>query len=183
MSPLAILIAVVYVGLEWLAAAWLASAIGWSWVLIVFIGLVVVGSAVMRRAGLAAARSIGGAQDAAGVKQAGAAVGDASLVFVAGALIALPGLITSAFGLLMLIRPLRRVLGAGLVVWFGRQLRVRGMSMASSYDASGNRVTRIVPGDVVEGEVVPGDVVPGTVVPGDVVPNPTNQPDRPVIED
>ena len=171
MSPLVIVVTVVYVGLEWLAAAWLASAIGWSWVLLAFIALVVVGAAVMRRAGLAAARSLGGAQDGAGLKQAGTAVGDASLVFVAGALIALPGLITSAFGLLMLIRPLRRVLGAGLVVWFARQLRLRGMSMTSSYDASGNRFTRIVPGDVIE---------------GDVVPNPTkqpNRPDTPIIED
>lgn len=172
MSPLVILVVVAYVALEWLAAAALASLIGWSWVLVVFIGLVVVGAAVMRRAGAAAMRSLGTAQGGgvSQVRPSGAAVGDASLLFLAGALIALPGLVTSAFGLLMLVRPVRRVLGAGIVVWFSRRLRLRGMSMTSTHDANGNVVTRIVPGDVIQGDVVPD------------AGNPPQQRDRPGIE-
>lgn len=172
MSALVILVAVAYVALEWLAAVWLASLIGWGWVLVVFAGFVVLGAAVMRRAGAAAMRSLGSAPrpGVTGKRPDGAAVGDASLLFLAGALIALPGLVTSAFGLALLVRPLRRVLGAGIVVWFTRRFRLRGMSMRTTYDAYGNPITRVVPGDVVQGDVVPDP------------PTSAHKPDRPVIE-
>ena len=94
MSAVVLLVLALYALLEVLAATWLAALIGWGWVLVVLAALVVVGSAVMRRAGLAAARSLRtGTQDGRAVPTAGtrSAVGDASLQFLAGALIAVPG--------------------------------------------------------------------------------------------
>lgn len=107
--------AVVYVVAEWFVASWLASIIGWPGVLLSVAVLVILGAAVMRRAGFAAARSLRPVQ-ADGVtvmpgqvstEQVGREVGDASLLFVAGAMIAIPGIITSFLGLLLLIPPLR----------------------------------------------------------------------------
>ena len=77
----------------------------------------ILGAAVMRRAGFAAARSlrpvtVDGVAVHAGRSSAssrsGREVGDAGGLFVAGLLIAVPGLVTSAVGLLLLIPPLRR---------------------------------------------------------------------------
>lgn len=158
MSALVLLVLAVYALLEIAVASALAAAIGWSWVLVLMAGLAVLGIAVMRTAGMAAAGSLRAAArpDGRGVTAAGtgAAVGDASLRFAAGVLIALPGLVTSAFGLLLLIPPLRRILGVAVVGWFVARLRRRGLSVVSSYGADGTRFTRVVPGDVVEGEVV-----------------------------
>ena len=160
MSAVAILVVAGYVAIEILAATLLASWIGWGWVVIIVLALMIVGCAVMRRAGIAAARGLRAGAPVTPLQAGGpapgaaAAVGDASLLFVAGLLIAIPGLVSSLLGILMLIRPVRRLLGGGIVVLFTRRLRRRGLSMTSTYDASGMRVTRIVPGDVVEGEVI-----------------------------
>jgi UPF0716 protein FxsA len=158
-SALILLVLALYALLEITVATALAAVIGWTWVLVLMAALVILGVAVMRTAGMAAARSLRGATgpDGLGAPPAGtgAAVGDASLRFAAGVLIALPGLVTSAFGLLLLVPPLRRVLGVAVVGWFVARLRRRGVSVVSSYRADGSRFTRVVPGDVVEGEVVP----------------------------
>ncbi|HSN06230.1 MAG TPA: FxsA family protein, partial [Candidatus Angelobacter sp.] len=119
MSPWPILAVALYVAVEWTAAAWLASTIGWGGVVLVMLALVLLGAGVMRRAGFAATRSLrpvrydgstvlpGATADAIG--QVGRDVSDAGWLFVAGALIALPGLVTSAAGLLLLVPPVRRL--------------------------------------------------------------------------
>jgi UPF0716 protein FxsA len=152
-----LLLALAYIVLEVVAAVVLASFVGWVWVFVVVLALFALGCALMRRAGMSAARSLRATTTPQGLPGPGAgrAVGDASLQFVAAALIAVPGLISSLFGLSLLITPLRRVAGAGLVLWFAARVRRSGMTMMSTYDADGAKFTRIVPGDVVEGEVVP----------------------------
>ncbi len=148
MSAVALLVAGLYALLELALASLLAAWVGWGWVIVAMAALAVLGIAVMRRAGLSAARTLQqGTAGGTAVPSTGtrAAIGDASLRFVAGALIAVPGFATSILGLLMLVRPLRRVLGAATVGWVVGRLRRRGVSV----------VTRR--GDVVEGEVVPDD--------------------------
>ena len=152
-----LIVLVLYPVLEWITASWLAAIIGWGWVIVLVTALVFLGSLVMRRAGVSAATTLrdgtraGQQAPAAGT---GTAVGDASLLFVAGVLIALPGLVTSAIGLLMLIRPIRRVLGLGIIVLVTRRLSRSGYSLMSTFAADGTKVTRVVPGDVVQGEVI-----------------------------
>ena len=58
MSPWVILIGAVYIGLEWLFASWVAGLIGWTWVIALELGLLALGIVVMRRAGMAAFRSL-----------------------------------------------------------------------------------------------------------------------------
>jgi UPF0716 protein FxsA len=161
-----------YAVLEWLAASWLAGIIGWGGVALVVLVLVLVGSAVMRRAGFAAARSLrpvryegatvvpGPSQEA--LSQAGRDAADAGSLFVAGFLIALPGLVTSALGLLLLIPPLRR----GVRGRFGRSVRRRARAAGLGYDARASSVTT-VQGDVVRDDVPPtprGEIISGEIV-------------------
>ena len=75
------------------------------------------------------------------------AVGDASLQFLAGALIALPGLITSAFGLLLLVRPIRGSSAPASCVWFVARLATqRDVRRVDATARTVPRVTRVVAG-------------------------------------
>ena len=108
----------VYLLVEWMVATWLATLIGWGGVLLVVLVLVIIGAAVMRRAGANAFRSLrpqrigdvtvtpAATQDT--VDAVGRDVSDASSLFVAGLLIAVPGIVTSVVGLVLLIPPVRR---------------------------------------------------------------------------
>jgi UPF0716 protein FxsA len=157
---------------EWFAASWLASIIGWTGVVLVVLVMVIVGAAVMRRAGFAAARSLRPVQ-ADGVtvmpgrpaaEQVGREVGDAGLVFLAGLFIALPGLITSTLGLILLIPPVRRWARRASGAW----LRRRAESAGVVVDARLRSTT-------VEGVVVREDVPPpprGEILPGEIVRDP-----------
>jgi len=154
---------------EWFAASWLAAIIGWPGVLLV-VGLgIIIGVAVMRRAGFAAARSLrptqvdgvtvmpGGTQAAA--EQVGREVGDASLVFVAGAMIALPGLITSALGLVLLIPPVRRLVRRSV----SRSVRRRAEAAGAVFTVQSTTVTGTVVREddlpPVRGELLQGEIV------------------------
>ncbi|MSW37289.1 MAG: hypothetical protein F2838_08565 [Actinobacteria bacterium] len=114
-----ILFLIVYPLAEWCAASWLAGLIGWGGVVLVMACLLVIGSAVVRRAGSSALASLrpvtvegivvmpGMTQERMGL--VGREVGDAGTKAVAGLLIAVPGLVTSALGMILLIPPVRRV--------------------------------------------------------------------------
>jgi UPF0716 protein FxsA len=172
MSPWILLGIGVYALVEWLTASWLATLIGWGGVVLVVLALVLVGTVVMRRAGFAAARSLRpvsyeGAQVMPGttpeqLTQVGKDAADAGGLFVAGFLIALPGLVTSAVGLLLLIPPVRRFASAR----FARSVRRRAEAAGLVYDARITSVTT-VQGDVVRddrpaaprGEIISGEIV------------------------
>jgi UPF0716 protein FxsA len=169
----------VYAVLEWIAASWLAGLVGWGGVVLVVLVLVLVGSAVMRRAGFAAARSLrpvryegativpGTSQEA--LTQVGRDAADAGSLFVAGFLIALPGLVTSGVGLLLLVPPLRGAVRAR----FGRSVRRRAEAAGIVHDARVSTVT------TVQGDVVRDDVPPmprGEIISGEIVRDPPDEP-------
>ena len=162
----------VYAVLEWFAASWLAGLIGWGGVILTVLVLMLVGVAVMRRAGFAAARSlrpvtyqgttVTPATTEETLTQVGRDATDAGSLFVAGFLIALPGLVTSVVGLVLLIPPVRRFASAR----FGRAVRRRAEAAGLVYDARVSSVTT-VQGDVVReddrpvrGEIISGEIVP-----------------------
>lgn len=167
--------AVVYVVAEWFVASWLASIIGWPGVLLSVAVLVILGSAIMRRAGFAAARSLRPVQ-ADGVtvmpgqvstEQVGREIGDASLLFLAGAMIAIPGIITSAVGLLLLIPPLRGLVRRTV----SRSVRRRAEAAGVVFDQRTTTVT----GTVIREDQVPpvrGEIPQGEIVRDDDAPNP-----------
>ena len=163
----------VYLLVEWVVATWLASIIGWGGVLLVVLVLVIVGAAVMRRAGANAFRSLrpqrigdvtvtpAATQDT--VDAVGRDVSDASSLFVAGLLIAVPGIVTSVVGLVLLIPPVRRWASRRTALVVRRRAERAGLIM----DA---RITT-VQGDVVRdptstssnpaprGEIISGEIV------------------------
>ena len=168
MNPWLILVLVVYPVVEWISASWLASVIGWGGVLLVVAVLVVVGFGVMRRAGFTAMRSLrpvsyegttvlpGATPET--LTQVGRDVSDAGSLFVAGFLIALPGLVTSAVGLLLLVTPVRRWARARVA----RSMRRRAEAAGLVFDATATTVR----GDVVRDDVPPprGEIVSGEIV-------------------
>ena len=176
MSPLIILGVVAYVVLEWFVASWLASIIGWPGVFLTVAVLVIVGVAVMRRAGFAAARSLRPVTvDGVNVQQAvtqervgqvGREVGDAGSLFVAGLLIAVPGLVTSVVGLLLLGRPLRRAVARVVSRSLRRRAERSGLIVTTA--ATATTVTGAVVREdevrPVRGEIVSGEVLEGTIV-------------------
>ena len=178
MGVLVLLAVAAYVVLEWFAAAWLAGLIGWGGVFLTVALLVVVGVAVMRRAGFAAARSlrpiqVDGVPVMPGVNeqrigQVGREVGDAGSLFVAGVLIALPGLVTSAVGLLLLVPPVRHAVTRGV----SRSLRRR--AQAAGMVVTDQRRTTTVTGTVVREDVAPpvrGEIISGEIVERDDPPS------------
>jgi len=168
-NPWVILGFVLYVAVEWVVASWLATMIGWLGVLVVLLVLVLVGVVVMRRAGFAAMRSLRpvsyeGAAVMPGatpgtMSQVGRDVGDAGALFVAGFLIALPGIVTSVVGLVLLAPPVRR----WARVRATRSLRRRAEAAGVVFDARATTTT--VQGDVVRDDVRPaGEIISGEIV-------------------
>ena len=155
-------------------ASWLAGLIGWAGVLLSVAVLVIVGSAVMRRAGFSAARSLRPVQaegvtvmpGQASAQQVGREVGDAGLVFLAGAMIAVPGLITSALGLLLLIPPVRGFVRRSVSRSFRRRAQAAGLVFEQTTVVNGTVVredeVRPVRGQIVAGEIVRDDGPPTT---------------------
>jgi UPF0716 protein FxsA len=140
-------------------AALVADHIGWGSTLVLLLALSVVGLIVLRAASRRTRRGMA-RFDPAGFEaaptvaatRAGAAAADTSLLFVAGFLLLVPGFVTGAIGLLLLVPPVRTLLIALLGGWVGRRVR-------RSETASGV-FTRIVVwggGDVVPGQVVNPD--------------------------
>jgi UPF0716 protein FxsA len=172
-SPLVILAVVGYVVLEWFTASWLASLIGWPGVFLTVAILVIIGAAVMRRAGFAAARSLRPVTvDGVAVQQAptqervgevGREVGDAGSLFVAGLLIAIPGLVTSAVGLLLLVPPLRRAVTRGVSRSLRRRAERSGLIVTTTTTVTGAVVREDEPRPV-RGEIVSGEVLEGRIV-------------------
>ena len=169
MNPWVILAFVLYVAVEWVVASWLATMIGWLGVLVVLLVLVLVGVVVMRRAGFAAMRSLrpvsyegaavmpGATPDT--MSQVGRDVGDAGALFVAGFLIALPGIVTSVVGLVLLVPPVRRWSRVRVT----RSLRRRAEAAGVVFDARATTTT--VQGDVVRDDVRPvGEIISGEIV-------------------
>jgi UPF0716 protein FxsA len=165
---------VLYVVAEWFVASWLAGLIGWAGVLLSVAALVIIGSAVMRRAGFAAARSLRPVQadgvtvmpGQASAQQVGREVGDAGLVFLAGAMIAIPGIITSALGLLLLIPPVRTFVRRTVSRSFKRRAQAAGIVFDQTTVVNGTVVredqVRPVRGEILQGEIVREDDPPAT---------------------
>ncbi len=137
-----------------------AHAIGLGWTLLLLVAGAVLGGYVMRRAGASWWRALRTRVTAAdgtavtGGRPDGRAAAQAGLLFLAGLLIFLPGFVSDAAGLLLLLPPVRAALQAGVAAWFVRRFTA----------VSGPGGVRIwnrgpVSGDVIRGDVIRGDVV------------------------
>ncbi len=140
-----------YVFIEAFVTAAVASFIGWLAVFVLFVAGLIGGLLIMQAAGTSAAASL---RDSSRTGQLPAGdVGDSALLFLGGALIAIPGFVTDVAGLLLTIPFVRRFTRARTGAAFSRAMRRRGMSVVTT-NVDGVNVTRVVPGDVVVGDVI-----------------------------
>src|ERR1700739_2211121 len=91
----------------------LVSTIGWGWTLLALLATFVLGWGLLApMAGSQLIRQLG--QMRSGLKEPRSAMSDGALVTVATVLVLVPGLVTTALGLLLLVPPIRAVAGPGL---------------------------------------------------------------------
>lgn len=166
-----------YLVVEIVALVALGSWIGVGPTLLVLVAGSLVGLWLARREGVRAAQAV--AEAVTHRKVAHAELTDGLLVAVAGLLLFLPGLVTDAVGLLLLLPPVRGVLRRRLV----REAERRAPGLATARIRADGPV---VDGEVVDGAVprrpagpgeirlVRGPAVPGAVVDGSVAEGPAD---------
>lgn len=113
----------------------LVSTIGWGWTLLALVGTFLLGWGIVApMAGSHLIRRIG--QLRSGLTDQRAA-GDGVLVSLAALLVLVPGLVSTALGLMLLIPPVRSAVGPGLTARAVRKLQrqMPGLSYASAFGA------------------------------------------------
>jgi UPF0716 protein FxsA len=95
-----------YAVVELAAIVALASTIGWGWTVLALVGTFAVGVVVSAPI---ATRQLGAqlVQLRSGLKEPGTALGDGVMVSLAAVLVLVPGLVTTAIGMLLLMPPIR----------------------------------------------------------------------------
>jgi UPF0716 protein FxsA len=112
----------------------LVSTIGWGWTLLALLATFLLGWGIVAPlAGSHLIRRIG--QLRSGLTGQRAATGDGVLVSLAALLVLVPGLVSTALGLLLLVPPVRSAVGPGLTAMAVRKLhrQMPGLSYASSF--------------------------------------------------
>jgi UPF0716 family protein affecting phage T7 exclusion len=135
----------------------LVSTIGWGWTLLVLLGTFVLGWGLL--APIAGSHLIRGIRQWRSDSTAPSdTVGEGALIALATVLVLIPGLATTALGLLLLIPPIRAAVRPGLTVMGMRGLR-RRVPLIADATVFGGQSRRGYPrggphGDYVDGEVV-----------------------------
>ncbi|WP_078311698.1 MULTISPECIES: FxsA family protein [unclassified Mycobacterium] len=141
-----------YVIVEVSALVALTSAVGIGWTIIAVAAAFVVGLIL---AGSQARRAVD--QLRRGVRSPGGAVADGALIALGTVAVVIPGLVSSAIGLLMLLPPTRAVLRPVLTLVAARQLSRRAPLITvipAGYGAFQASRTRPSTVDYIDGEVV-----------------------------
>lgn len=125
---------------EILALWGIASLVGWGWAILGLVAGVPIGLALMRNAGASASQMMRHAQD--DPDKASAIAGSSLGQFIAGVLFLIPGYVSDALGIALLIPPVRMLVGRRLS---------RSMGQTSW-------MTRM-PGFPASGEVIQGTVI------------------------
>lgn len=137
----------VYAVVELAAIIALVSTIGWGWTLLALLATFVLGwGFVVPMAGSHLLEQV--TRLRSGVKDPHKAVGDGALVTLATVLVLVPGLVTTAVGMSLLVPPVRAVARPGLAAIATRRFR-RMPLITESRAADGGRY-----GDYIDGEVI-----------------------------
>jgi UPF0716 protein FxsA len=142
----------------------LVSTIGWGWTLLALVGTFLLGWGIVApAAGSHVIRRIG--QLRSGLNGQRAAAGDGVLISLAALLVLVPGLVSTALGLVLLIPAVRSAVGPGLTAMAVRKLQrqMPGLSYASafreepyrpSYPGGAYSDADYGHGDYIDGEVI-----------------------------
>ncbi|OBJ06836.1 membrane protein FxsA [Mycobacterium sp. 1482292.6] len=123
-----------YAVVELAAIFALVSTIGWGWTLLALLATVLLGwGLIAPMAGSHVVRRIGRLRS--GLAEQRAAAGDGALVSLAALLVLVPGLVSTALGLLLLIPPVRSAVGPGLTALAVRKLQrqMPGLGYAGAF--------------------------------------------------
>lgn len=144
---------VLYVVIEVAAVIWVGSAIGVLWTIALFLLGWMVGLVLVRSQGR---KVIEGFRRAGrGTGSASGAVADGAVVAAGTVLLVIPGLVTSALGLLLLIPPTRWVLRPLVLILGGRRLGMVTAAGGVGADVySRTRRRTVVDGVIVEDTIV-----------------------------
>ncbi|MCV7079101.1 FxsA family protein [Mycobacterium szulgai] len=136
----------IYAVVELMAVIGLAAAIGFGWTVLVLLAAFILGLVVWApMGGWQLSRKF--VQLRSGLTDPRSALGDGALVTVATGLVTIPGLVTTAIGLLLLIPPVRAVVRPGLAAIAGRGFQQR-ISLITDVPAGTERR------DYIDGEVI-----------------------------
>lgn len=141
----------------------LVSTIGWGWTLLVLLGTFLLGWGVVApMAGSRLVRQV--EQLRRGLAASRCAAGDGALIGLGAILVLVPGLVSTALGLLLLLPPVRSVARPAVTAVAMRRLhRIPGYATAASRSRPGNGR------DYIDGEVIDGEVIDGEVIDGEIV--------------
>lgn len=145
----------VYAVIELAVIIALVSTIGWGWTLLVLLATFLLGWGLLApMAGSHLIRQLG--QLRTGPTEPRSAVSDGALVTLAMALVLVPGLVTTAVGLLLLVPPVRAVAGPGLtgIALRGLKRRVPLITDAAAFAADSRRGNYGEGRDYIDGEVI-----------------------------
>jgi UPF0716 protein FxsA len=167
-------LALLPLGLLLLAVAEIAAfvavvhAIGAFWALVIILGTSILGLALLRREGIRGWRRFRAVAESG--RPPGAQVSNSLIGLFGALLLAMPGLITAAAGLLLLLPPVRALARLGV-----ERATARRISAAAAGDLFGPRRVRVRRGDPVHEEPAaepvptPGPAIEGEVVEGEIV--------------
>ncbi|OBG91712.1 membrane protein FxsA [Mycobacterium sp. E3251] len=144
-----------YAAVELAATIALVWTIGWGWTLLALAGTFLLGWGLLVPVmGSHLLRQIGHLRS--GLAEPRTAVRDGTLITLATLLVLMPGLVSTVLGLLLLVRPVRAVVGPGLAAIAMRGLRRRVPMFAdTTLFAAGVRQRGGAAGDdYIDGEVV-----------------------------
>jgi len=112
---------------EIVVAVWVAQLIGFWWMAFALVGLSVLGFVLLPRVGLQALRRV---QDSvARGEKPGRELVDGGMKLVAATLLLIPGFVTGAIGLLLLVPFVRH----GVARWWGRRINAKVEVIRASY--------------------------------------------------
>lgn len=156
-----LLLVVAPIGELWVAVQ-VAQAVGPGWTLLALVGASLLGLWVMRIAGASWWAALRGGH-LEGRLPDGREVADAALLFLAGVLLFLPGFVSDAVGLVLLVPPVRDGVQHVVTRWFTRRFTaVTGPGGTTIW----TRSTRVVRGEVVrDDDVPPGPSAPPPALP------------------
>ncbi len=157
----------IYAVVELAAIIALVSTLGWGWTLLILLGTSLLGWGVVApMAGSQLVHQLG--QLRSGLTDPRSAVSDGALVSLAAVLVLLPGLVSTAFGLLLMVPRVRSLAGPGLAAIALRGLRRRMplVSYATAYRAESDSGDGR---DYIDGEVVDVRDLKPPALPNDAV--------------
>jgi UPF0716 protein FxsA len=145
----------IYAVVELAAIAALVWTVGWGWTLLVLSASFLLGACLLApMAGSHLTRQLERLRS--GVAEPRSAVSDGALLTLAAVLVLVPGLVTTALGLLLLVRPIRSAAAPGLAAVAMRSLR-RRVPVIADATLFGEDVPRGHAGegrDYIDGEVL-----------------------------